>query len=194
MSATYARGAHDDTRAGGVILMITSSLAAVLVIAAVFYAMGTGARHEAALAAAGCEPSLSPSGLPCTTAQILKSEYMAILAPATQQLNADMAAYAATEGKSLAGAEAALTAEVTLERAFDTSLAGITFPPAIAPIAKALLQADAARATLTAQQAQSSSLARMRSFNQRVQAASAAVQTQQALLRKALDSPSSGAG
>jgi hypothetical protein len=189
MSATYASGARDDTRAGGVILMIASFLAAVLVIAAVFYAMGTGARHEAALAAAGCEPSLSPAGQPCTTAQMLKSEYMAILAPATQQLNADMAAYAATEGKSLAGAEAALTAEVTLERAFGTSLAGITFPPAIAPIAKAAFQADVARANLTAQQAQSSSLIRMRSFNQRVQAASAAVQTELALLRKALDAP-----
>ena len=189
MSATYARVAQDDTRAGGIILMIASSLAAVLVFAGLFYAMGTGARHEAALAAAGCEPSLSPSGQPCTTAQTLKSEYMAILAPASQQLNADMAAYTATEGKSLAGAEAALTAEVALERAFDTSLAGITFPPAIAPIAKAAFRADVARANLTAQQAQSSSLIRMRSFNQRVQAASAAVQTELALLRKALDAP-----
>lgn len=194
MSATYARGVQEETRAGGVILMITSVLAAVLVIAAVFYAMGTGARHEAALAAAGCEPSLSPSGQPCTTAQMLKSQYIAIVAPAIEQLNADMAAYTATEGKSLAGAEAALTAEVALERAFDTSLAGITFPPAAAPIATALLRADAARANLTAQQARSSSLTQMRSFNQRVQAASAAVQAEQALLRKALDSPSPGAG
>jgi hypothetical protein len=189
MSATYAGGTQDDTRAGGIILMITSSLAAVLLIAGLFYAMGTGARHEAALAAAGCEPSLSPSGQPCTTAQMLKSEYMAILAPATQQLNADMAAYTATEGTSLAGAEAALTAEVALERAFDVNLAGITFPPAIAPIAKGAFQADVTRANLTAHQAQSSSLAQMRSFNQRVQAASAAVQTELALLRKALDAP-----
>jgi hypothetical protein len=189
MSATYPRGAQEDTTAGKVILVITSSLATVLLIAAVIYAIGTGQRHMAALAAAGCEPSLSPSGQPCTTAQTLKSEYMAILAPATQQLNADMAAYTATEGTSLAGAEAALTAEVALERAFDTSLAGITFPPAIAPIAKAAFQADVARANLTAQQAQSSSLIRMRSFNQRVQAASAAVQTELALLRKALDAP-----
>jgi hypothetical protein len=189
MSATYVRGAQEETRAGGIILMITSSLAAVLVIAGLFYAMGTGARHEAALAAAGCEPGLSPSGLPCTTAQMLKSEYTAILTPDSQQLNADLAAYTANEGKSLAGAEAALMAEVTAERAFDTSLAGIAFPPAIAPIAKALFQADMARANLTAQQAQSSSLTRMRSFNQRVQGAGAAVQTELALLRKALDAP-----
>lgn len=194
MSATYASGVQEETRAGGVILMITSCLAALLVIAGLIYALGTGQRHMAALAAAGCEPSLSPSGQPCTTAQMLKSEYMAIVAPATQQLNADMAAYTATEGKSLAAAEATLTAEVALERAFDTSLAGITFPPAIAPIAKAAFQAGVARANLTAQQAQSSSLTRMRSFNQRVQAASAAVQTELALLRKALDLPSPGAG
>jgi len=186
MSATYARVAQDDTRAGGIILMIASSLAAVLVFAGLFYAMGTGARHEAALAAAGCEPSLSPSGLPCTTTAMLKNQYAAILTPDSKQLAADTAAYTANEGKNLAVAQAVLTAEVTTERAFDTSLAGITFPPAITPIAKALFQADQARANLTAQQAQSSSLTQMRSFNHRVQAASATVQTELTLLGKAL--------
>ena len=64
MSETYARGGYaaEETTAGGVILMAISFLAAVLVLAGLVYAAGTGERHKAALAAAGCEPNLSPSG------------------------------------------------------------------------------------------------------------------------------------
>jgi hypothetical protein len=189
MSEAYAGSGREQMTAGGVIIAVSSVLAALLVIAGLCYASGTGARHEAALAAASCEPNLSPSGLPCTTAQMLASEYTAIMTPASQQLNTDMAAYTASEKHNLAEAEAALTAEVTSERAFDTSLAAITFPPAIAPIAKSLIRADQARAELTAEQAGSSSLTRMRSFSRRVQAAGAAVQTEMTLIRHALDSP-----
>ena len=57
MSATYARNDQEE-RAGRVILVVTSLLAALLVIAGLIYARGTGERHQAALAAAGCEPSL----------------------------------------------------------------------------------------------------------------------------------------
>jgi hypothetical protein len=176
--------------AGGVILMASSFLAAVLVIAGLTYATGTPERHDAALAAAGCEPGLSPSGLPCTTAPMLASQYMAIMTPASQQLNADVAAYTANERHHLAAAEEALTAEVTSEHAFDTSLAGIAFPPAVVPIAKALVQADQARAELIAEQARSSSLSQLRSFNHRVRVADAAVQTDMNLILKALNSPS----
>jgi len=189
MSEAYARDGQAQTTAGGVILVVSSILAALLVAAGLLYASGTGARHKAALAAASCEPNLSPSGLQCTTAQMLASQYMAIMTPASQQLNTDLAAYTASESRNLAGAEAALTAEVTSEHAFDTSLAAITFPPAIAPIAKALVQANQARAELTAEQARSSSLTQLRSFNRRVQVAGAAVQTEMTLIGKALDSP-----
>jgi hypothetical protein len=195
ISETYAGDGLGQTgvptTAGGVILVVISLLAALLVTAGLIYASGTGERHQAALAAAGCEPGLSPSGLPCTTAQMLTSQYMAIVTPASQQLSTDVAAYTASEKHNLATAEAALTAEVMSEHAFGTSLAGITFPTAIAPIAKALLQANQARAALTAEQARASSLRKLRSFNQRVQLASAAVQTEMTLLRKALDSPPS---
>jgi hypothetical protein len=189
MSQTHAPGAREQTTAGRVILAASSCLAAVLVIAGLIYAAGTGQRHQAALAAAGCEPGLSPPGLPCTTAQMLASQYMQIMTPASQQLNADMAAYTASERHHLAAAEAALTAQVTAENAFDTSLAGIEFPPAIAPIARALIRAGQARAKLIAEQARSSSLSRLRSFNHQVQVASAAVQTDMKLILKAVDSP-----
>lgn len=193
MSATYAAGGQEDTRAGRLILMVVSSLSAILVIAGLSYALGTGQRHEAALAAAGCVPSLSPSGLQCTTWQALENEYTGILTPASQQLSVDAAAYTASEGHNLAAAEAALTAEVTSEHAFDTSLEAVTFPPPIAAMAKALVQADEARAKLTAEQAASSSLTQLRSFNDRVQAASAAVQADLKLIGTALESrPTAG--
>jgi hypothetical protein len=189
MSQAYAAGGREDTTAGKVILMVSSCLAALLMIAGLIYAMGTGERHQAALAAAGCEPGLSPSGLPCTTVQMLASQYMTIMTPASQQLNADVAAYTANERHHLAAAEAALTAEVMTENAFDTSLANIEFPPAIVPIARALVRADQARAKLIAEQVRSSSLTRLRSFNQRVRVANATVQTEMKLILKALRSP-----
>jgi hypothetical protein len=190
MSGTNARDGQKQTTVGWIILMVSSCLAGLLVIAGLIYATGTGERHEAALAAAGCEPGLSPSGLQCTTQQMLISQYMAILAPASRQVNADMAAYTASEGHYLlAAAEAALTAEAASENAFDTSLVGIEFPPAIAPVAKALVQADQALAKLTAEQARSSTLTQLRSFNHRVQVAGAAVQTEMKLILKDLHSP-----
>jgi hypothetical protein len=138
--------------------------------------------------------------------------------PATQQLNTQIAAYAVNERRDLPAAEAALTAEVTSVNAFDTSLAAVTFTPQnratadeliqnatsnatpvpldaaiftpqVTVVADALIQANQALAKLLAEQAQSSSLARMRSFNRRVKVARAAVQTDMKLIVKALDSP-----
>jgi hypothetical protein len=218
MSQAYAASGRDDTAAGKVILMISSSLAAALVIAGLIYAAGTGPRHIAAMAAAGCEPSLFISGLPCTTAPMMASEYEAIATPANQQLSTDMAAYAVNERSDLAAAEAALMAEATSEQAFDNSLAaqlftpqnratadaliqnatstGTTVPlasalftPQITAIANRLIQANQARATLTTEQARSTSLTQLRSFNGRVEVASAAVEAQVSLIRKALGLP-----
>jgi hypothetical protein len=120
---------------------------------------------------------------------MLTSQYMAIMTPASQQLATDMAAYTANEGRNLTAAETALTAEVMSEHAFGTNLAAIKFPVTMAPVARALIQANQARAKLTAEQAQSSSLTQLRSFNRQIQAADAAVQAEMKLLSKALDSP-----
>jgi hypothetical protein len=189
MSETEARGGQDQTTAGWVILMVSSTLAALLVIAGLSYATGTGERHEAALAAAGCEPNLSPSGLPCTTVQMLASQYTAIMNPAIQQVNTAMADYTANERGHLSAAEAALTAAVASEHALDTRLAGFPFPPAVAPAASALVRADQALVKLIAGQARSSTLTQLRSFNHPVQVANAAVQTEMKLVLKALHSP-----
>ena len=188
LTETYAPGRPDQsTRAGGVILVTISILAAILIAAGLIYAAGTGERHKAALAAAECEPNRSPSGLPCTTMPMLVSRYMTITTPAVQQLTADMAAYAANERHNLAAAKAALRAELTSETAMDASLGRFPFPAAVAPIAAALVLADHARARVIAQQARSTSLSRLRSFDHRSKAANAAVQTEMKLLRTALE-------
>jgi hypothetical protein len=191
MSETYAGGGHESTGAGGFILVTASLLAAVLVLAGLVYAAGTPARHRAALAEGGCEPSLSPAGVQCTTAQMLTTQFMAVTTPARQQLSADQAAYSGDVRRgNLAAAQIALMAEVTSEHAFDMSLARITFPPAVTAMAKALIRANEARAALTTKQAQSTSLIQVRSFNRRVDVSAVPVEKEVKLIRKALASPS----
>jgi len=189
MRPAQAAGGREQTRAGAIMLAVISALSAVLVIAGLFYATGTAGRDQAALAAAGCEPGLSSEAQPCITQPMLASEYLAILTPATGQVNVDDGAYAADEARDLRAAEAALTAEVSADQAFDASLGGIRFPPAITPLAQALIRADQARARLLAEQARSSSLAQLRSFDQRVQASDAAVQADMRRLLRAIDAP-----
>ena len=188
VSGTYARGGDEPTATGGILILAISLLSALLVIAALLYAAGTGQRHKAALAAAGCEPNLSPSGFQCTTVWMLARDYTAITNPADQQLSADVAAYTASERHNLATAEAALTAEVTSENALGTSLARFPFPPTMAATASALVRNDRALASLTAEQARSSSLARMRSFNGQVRTASAVVQREMLLIHQSFES------
>jgi hypothetical protein len=178
-----------EEKAGRIILLAASILSALLVIAGLIYASGTGQRDHAALAAGGCEPGLSSETAACTTQPMLASQYAAVLTPATRQLTVEQAAYTAYEGRDLAAAAGALMAEATTEQAFDTSLAAVRFPPAIAPIAGALIRANQARANLTAQQARSATLAKMRSFNPRVQAAAAVVATELNFILKAVDTP-----
>ena len=193
MSETYAAGYRPRMTTGGILIMVSSGLSALLLIAALVYVVGIGPRHVAALAAADCEPNLSPSGQQCTTQPMLAAQYAALLAPASQQLTTDAVAYEANERGHLTVAEAALTAEVMAERALGRSLAAFPFPPAIASVAQGLIKANQARETVTAEQARSSSLTRLRSFNHRVQVAEAAVQSEMRLVAAAVDAPLPGA-
>jgi hypothetical protein len=187
MSQTLSGPAWGRQRAGGVIIAVASCLAAVLVTAGLVYAAGTGGRHQAALAAAGCEPNLSPSGLQCTTVQMLTGKYMKIMDPAIQQLNADVAAYRASEWHHLGAATTALRAEATTEQALAANLEGFPFPAAVVPLAKALFPALSAYAKLTGEQARSSSLTLLRSFNVRVRMAGKAVRADVRRIGRALD-------
>jgi hypothetical protein len=216
--ADYGEGHERQARFGGVLLATISILAGILVLAGLIYATGTPARHKAAVLAAGCEPSLFLPALPCITQQMVIGKYQGIVTPAGRQLGADMAAYRASETRNLVAAEAALTAQVATEQALGNSLAAamftpqnkartlslitgaemiganvpsaaITFTPQATVIAHGLARADQALATLTAEQARSASLIQMRSFNPRVAAASAAVQTDIRLVLKTLKLP-----
>jgi hypothetical protein len=209
----------ERTALGGVLVVCISILATILVIAGLIYALGTDARHKVAVLAAGCEPTLYYMRLPCITQQMVISQYEATVDPAIKQLTADTAAYRTSERRNLVAAEAALTAEVATEQALDNSLAAmaftpqnraralglitnasstgnqtppsaaITFTPHMTVVADALIRANQALAKLTAEQARSSSLTRMRSFNLRTEAAGVAVQTDMKLLLKAVHSP-----
>ena len=212
MSETYA-GDYDYERepVGGFLIAAISILSGILVLAGLLYATGTSARHKTALAVNNCEPSMSPSGLPCNTQQMVIGEYNGIVNPASKLLAADMAAYNVNEEHDLAAAEAALNSEVATEQALDNNLAAVEYtpqnygnainlitiafdtgnntPPAailLTPQATAIadkaLQDNQALATLTTQQARSTSLAQMQSFNSRVAADTATVQNEMKLI------------
>jgi hypothetical protein len=198
MSETYADDYQPETL-GGFIVVALAILTGILVLAGLFYATGAGARHKAALAINDCEPSLSPSGLPCNTQQMVIGQYQAIVTPVGKQLNGDMLAYRANEKRHLAAAEAALMSEVSTEQGLSSSLAAVAYTnqnyaksislitvaaddgvntpsaailltPQTTAIADALIRANQALSTLTAEQAKSTSLRQLQSFNSRVAA------------------------
>jgi hypothetical protein len=218
MSETYADYGEEQATFGGVLLVAISILAGILVLAGLLYATGTSARHKTALAVNDCEPSMSPSGLPCDTQQMVISEYNGIVNPASKLLAADMTAYNVNEGHHLVAAEAALTSEVAAEQALDNSLATVAYTPQnyanainlitvafdagtntpgaailLTPqatvIANAAMRDNQALATLTAQQARSTSLTQLRSFNTKVEADTVAVQAEMKLIGKTLAAP-----
>ena len=171
-----AEGGEQSTFAGGVILAIISSLAAILVLLGLIYAAGTPARHQRALAAAGCEPNLSPNGLQCTTVWNLEGRWTALTTTAFGQLNTDVAAYTANEFQNLSAAKTALTAELTTAKALDAKLTQFPFPPDVVAQANALVKAIAARVALMAEQVKSSSLVQLRSFDAQIDADAAVIQ------------------
>jgi hypothetical protein len=222
MSETYAGYDEEQGTFGGVLLVAISILSGILVLAGLVYATGTSARHKTALAVNDCVPSLSPSGLPCNTQAMVLGQFQGIVTPASKLLAADMAAYNVNEGHHLAAAEAALTSEVATEQALDNSLAAVAYTPQnygnainlitlafdagnptpsaailLTPqttvMADALIRANQALATLTAEQAKSTTLTQLRSFNTRVDAANATVLADINAIHKVLEVPPTAA-
>jgi hypothetical protein len=217
VSETYADD-YERESLGGFIVVAISILSAILVLAGLFYATGAHARNRAALALNDCTPSQSPSGLPCTTQAMVLSQFQGIVTPAGKQLGSDMVAYRANEGRHLAAAEATLTSEVATEQALGNSLAAVEYSPQsyanainlitiafdsgantpsaailLTPqttvMADALIRANQALMKLTAEQAKSTSLTQLRSFNAKVTAANAVVVNDINAIRKALAVP-----
>jgi hypothetical protein len=117
---------------------------------------------------------------------MLERQWTKMTTPAIQQLNADVADYTISARRSLPRAESALTAEVATAKAFDTSLTQFPFPPAVGTASNSLIQAIQTRITLMGEQARSSSQAQLRSFDARIDASGAKIQTDMKLVRKAL--------
>jgi hypothetical protein len=218
MSETYADDDYEPETLGGLLVVAISILSGILVLAGLFYATGAHARNRAALAVNNCEPSQSPSGLPCNTQQMVISEYNGIVNPASKLLAGDMAAYKVNETRHLAAAESDLTSEVATERALDSSLAAnsyssqnyanainlitinfdagtntpgaaILLTPQATAVASAAIRDNEALATLTAEQAHSKTLVQLRSFNARVEADTAKVEAEMKLIGQTLAAP-----
>lgn len=143
--------------------------------------------------AAGCtmahQAGQAGSGAGRGSLRALASAYLAIAQPANRRLDAEVDGFADHEHHDLAAAEAALRAEAVTERRFDRLLREIPFPPPIATTARALIRVNERRASLTEQQARSSSLTRLVSFTALHRAADAAVEAQVRMLRHALHLP-----
>jgi hypothetical protein len=218
MSETYADDDYEPETLGGFLVVAISILSAILVLAGLFYATGAHARNRAALALNDCTPSQSPSGLPCNTQAMVLSQFQGIVTPAGKLLSADMVDYRANEKRHLAAAEAALTSEVATEQALSSSLAAVEYSPQsyanainlitiafdsgantpsaailLTPqttvMADALIRANQSLMKLTAEQAKSTSLTQLRSFNAKVTAANTVVVNDINAIRKALAVP-----
>jgi hypothetical protein len=121
----------------------------------------------------------------------IASDYTIVASPANRALTGEVDAYAHNRRRDFASAKSDLTREVKTVGSFDDLLATVSFPPAAATAAGALIQADQKLAKLIGLQAQAPSLRKMRLFDPRVEAAAAVVKTQARLIRQALGLPPS---
>jgi len=171
-----------NPRVGFLILAVSSTLAAVLLIGAGLYALAHITRAPVRLPAP-----------PATAAQrhltALAHSYLAIAGPSDKRLDAEEDAYADNEKDHLAAARASLRQQVATERLFDRQLAAITFPPALESTAHALTVANERRFRVTLLQARSATLARLRSLDAQRKAGDAAVEVEVRLLREQLRLP-----
>jgi hypothetical protein len=176
-----------NPRLGFLILAVSSTVAAVLVIGAGLYALALITRA----------PARSPAP-PATAAQrhlaALARSYLAIATPSDKRLDAEEDAYADNEKDDLAAARANLRQQVATERLFDTQLAAIKFPPALENTARALTVANERRFRVTLLQARSTTLARLRSLDAQRKAGDAAVEVEVRLLREQLRLPPPASG
>jgi hypothetical protein len=114
---------------------------------------------------------------------------MAIARPANHRLDVAVEAFADHAHHDLATAEAALRLEAATERRFDRQLAAITFPPAIASTASALIRVNEIRARLTEKQARARSIPALLAFADDHKMADAQVEAQVRAIRAQLGLP-----
>lgn len=165
--------------------MSVPRLCAVALFASVLLATGCAGSHLAKAAA----PAQHVRTVSAAQLHVLAASYLAIARPANQRLDHEVDGYEDNSHRGLAAAETDLRAEAATEHQFDRQLSRIRFPLPIAALAQALIGANQIRIGLTSQQARSSSLAQLRSFDHRHYATDAAVETQVRSIRQALGLP-----
>jgi hypothetical protein len=172
---------------GCLILAVSSTLAAVLLVGAGLYALALIGRSHG--------PRAAP---PQTAAQrqltALARSYLAIAGPSDKRLDTEEDAYADNEKHNLAAATTSLRQQVATERRFDTQLAAIKFPPALENTARGLTVVNQRRFRVTLLQARSTTLARLRSLDAQRKAGDAAVEVQVRRLREQLRLPPPSSG
>jgi hypothetical protein len=161
---------------------------AVVLFAAVLLAAGCAGSHPAKTAAPARQVRTA-STVSAAQLHALAARYLAIAEPANERLDHEVDGYEDNSHHNLPAAEADLRAQAATEHEFDRQLSRIPFPLPIAAMAQALIGANQIRIGLTGQQARSSSLAQLRSFDHRHHAADAAVETQVRIIRQALGLP-----
>jgi hypothetical protein len=141
------------------------------------------------LASGGCASAQHARHPSTQSVRALAAEYMAIARPANHRLDVAVEAFADHAHHDLAAAEVALRLEAATERRFDRQLAAITFPPAIASTASALVRVNEIRARLTERQARARSISALLSFAANHKMADAQVEAQVRAIRAQLGLP-----
>jgi hypothetical protein len=168
--------------------MSVPRVCAVALFASVLLAAGC-AGSQGAKTAAPARHVRTASTVSAAQLHALAARYLAIARPANERLDHEVDGYEDNSHRRLAAAEADLRAEAATEHQFDRQLSRIRFPLPIAAMAQALIGANQIRIGLTSQQAKSSALAQLRSFDHRHHAADAAVETQVRSIRQDLGLP-----
>ena len=148
-------------------------------------------------AASSASSSASPSGGATASAaalspaarKALAAKYLAIAQPANHSLDVEVDGYGDAEHDDLAQARKDLLGQVATEKLFDSQVLAIRFPAAIEHQVQALITANQARIQLTRLQAQSTTLASLRAFDSRHNAANAAVEAPVRQIRRLLGLP-----
>jgi hypothetical protein len=164
MSETYADDAPPVASGGFFILVGTSLIALILIIAVIAYYPGRGKR--------------------------IASQYTAVAAPAGQTLTTEAKAYNRDQLAHLAAARADLAKLVNTDLDFDAGIRAVQFPARIGTAS--LVNANEARIKLFRQQEKSTTLRQLQSFDKRDQTANAAVESQAQQVRTALGLPPTG--
>jgi hypothetical protein len=147
--------------------------------------------------AASSQPQASPAAAssPVTTGisgadlRALARQYLKIATPANHLLDVENDGYGDNEHDNLAAARKDLLGEIATEHTFDRQILAIRFPAAIEAVARKLVTSNNARVALTAQQARSTSLAQLRSFDKRHAAANAGLEDEVRQIRVLLRLP-----